>query len=77
MPVRRKNPKKIINNCQLKKDGIVIVRSECPAIKNVRSIRNRLNSLVREQAPVEQIFVIPYSLLSGSSAYSLFFCKEV
>ena len=55
MPVRRKNPKKIINNCQLKKDGIVIVRSECPAIKNVRSIRNRLNSLVREQAPVEQI----------------------
>lgn len=55
MPVRRKNPKKIVNSCQLKKDGIVIVRSECPAIKNVRSIRNRLNALVREDAPIETI----------------------
>ncbi|MCQ2735782.1 MAG: hypothetical protein MJ234_01005 [bacterium] len=46
----RKNPKKVITSCQFK-----VVRSECPAIKNVRSVRNRLNKLVLEQADPELI----------------------
>lgn len=52
--LERKNPKKVMKSCQLRK-SITLVRSECPAIKNVRSIRNRLNTLQREQAPAEAI----------------------
>ncbi len=46
----RRNPKKIVKSCEYK-----VVRSECPAIKNVRSVRNRLNTLVSEQAAPELI----------------------
>ncbi len=48
----KKNPKKIVTSCPLKKEKGPFVKSECPAVKNVRSVRNRLNSMVREgEAP--------------------------
>jgi hypothetical protein len=45
-----KNPKKMILHCPLKKDQGAFVRSECPAIDNVRNIRKRLNALERTGA---------------------------
>jgi len=49
----RKNPKKIVASCPLKAQKIV--RSECPAIKSVRSIRTRLNTMIVEGGAPEQI----------------------
>lgn len=41
----KKNPKKVITHCPVQKEKGGIVKSECPAIGNVRSIRKRLNNL--------------------------------
>ncbi len=51
----KKNPKKVVTSCPLKKEKGLFVKSECPAIKNVRSVRNRLNSLVRDGESQELI----------------------
>ena len=50
--VTKKNLKKVIN-CPLGKEKYV--RSECPAVKNVRSIRTRLNTMIKEEADQETI----------------------
>lgn len=48
----KKNLKKVVN-CPLGKEKYV--RSECPAVKNVRSIRTRLNIMIREGAEQEMV----------------------
>ena len=53
--IGKKNPKKIVTSCPLKKEKGPFVKSECPAVKNVRSVRNRLNSLIRNGESEEQI----------------------
>ncbi len=40
----KKNPKKVMDHCPLKKEKGEYVKSECPAIDNVRNIRKELNS---------------------------------
>jgi len=40
----KKNPKKIITHCPLKKEKGGFVKSECPAIGNVRNIRKQLRT---------------------------------
>jgi hypothetical protein len=58
-----KNPKKIILHCPLKKEKGAFVRSECPAIDNVRNIRKRLNTLERTgKAQAEKIENLKTSL---------------
>lgn len=41
----RKNPKKTVIHCPLKKEKGAVVKSECPAISHVRNIRKKLNAL--------------------------------
>ncbi|MDQ7824445.1 MAG: hypothetical protein RDV48_16710 [Candidatus Eremiobacteraeota bacterium] len=45
--MEKKNPKKVITTCPLKKEKGAFVKSECPAIKNVRNLRRKLNTLER------------------------------
>lgn len=66
--LQRKNPKKIISSCQLKKDGYTVVRSECPAIKSVRNIRKKLNKLVKEQADGERIETMRRALKNAKTS---------
>ena len=53
--VGKKNPKKVVTSCPLKKEKGLFVKSECPAIKNVRSVRNRLNAMIRAGESQEMI----------------------
>lgn len=60
----RKNPKKIVKGCNLRSSmNVDIVRSECPAIQNVRSIRKRLNEMNRAMdIPQEKVDVLRTAL---------------
>ena len=51
----KKNPKKVIRHCPARKEKGDIVKTECPAIQNVRNVRKRLNALQREAQPVEEV----------------------
>jgi len=52
----KKNPKKVMDHCPLKKEKGEFVKSECPAIDNVRNIRKELNNLEKTgQVKEEQI----------------------
>jgi|GEM_PF-2016947 hypothetical protein len=50
----KKNPKKIITHCPLKKEKGSFVKSECPAIGNVRNIRKQLNTEERTGTASEE-----------------------